>query len=275
MLIEMLEVLGMFAGKRQDAYGEALFFLRFNQWLMLRSGASWDHPEPMCELFTSEHAADARAVAQACAEVRISSPHTLSYLGLARFLRERRLDRLTFSWGWKDPRNTFTLPLWRECFPDSKIVHVMRHGVDVADSLTRRHAASVVGGRDSFNVRRGRYLLTPYRARFFDTVTCSSLAGSFRVWERYVSEARRQVRMAGSHAIELRFEDMLADPLSALGKLTEFCGLDASAGRLHTAASHARGDRAYAFRVRPDLQEFAEDVADRLAVYQYDATYDS
>lgn len=274
MLVEMLEALGMFAGKRQDAYGEALFFLRFNQWLMLRGGATWDHPEPMRELFTSEHAADARAVAEACAQARIRSPHTLSYLGLSRFVRERRLDRLRFSWGWKDPRNTFTMPLWRECFPDAKVVHVMRHGVDVADSLTRRHLAGVAGGRASFEVRRGRYLLTPFRARFFDTVTCSTLAGSFGVWERYVSEARRQVRLAGSNAIEIRFEDLLADPLSTLGALAKFCDIDVSSGRLHAAASHAREDRAYAFRDRPELQEFAEDIADQLTVYQYDATQD-
>lgn len=271
LLVEILEALGMFAGKRQDAYGEALFFLRFNQWLMGRGGASWDHPEPMCELFTSEHAADARAVAQACAQARIRSPHTLSYLGWSRFLRERRLDRLTFPWGWKDPRNTFTLPLWRECFPAAKIVHVMRHGIDVANSLTQRHLAGVAGGRSSFDARRGRYLLTPYRARFFDTITCSTLAGSFGVWERYVSEARRQTRLAGSHAIELRFEDLLADPLSTVERLAEFCALDASSERLHRAAARARGDRAYAFRGNPELRELSRDTADRLAVYGYDA----
>ena len=54
----------------------------------------------------------------------------------------------------------------------------MRHGVDVADSLTRRYQAEVA---DDFASRRGRYLLTPYRTRFFDTVLCSSLEGSFGV----------------------------------------------------------------------------------------------
>ncbi len=275
MVVEMLETLGMFAGKRQDAYHEALFFLRFNQWLMHLSGATWDHPEPMRELFTSEHAADARALAQACAGAMIHSPHTASYLGWRRFLRQRRLDRLRFSWGWKDPRSTFTLPLWLECFPEARVVHIMRHGVDVAESLTRRHLAGVAGGRDAFTSRRGRYLLTPYRTRFFDTVACSSLEGSFGVWERYVSEARRQVQSAGSRAIEIRFEDLLADPLGALETLVEFCGIDASSGTLRTAASYARSDRAYAFRGSPGLQEFADSVADRLAIYQYDATHDN
>ena len=275
MVVEMLEALGMFAGSRQDAYKEAFFFLRFNQWLMHRCGATWDHPEPVRELFTSELVADARAVTEACARAMINSPHTISYLGWRRFLRQRRLDRLRFSWGWKDPRNTFTLPLWRKCFPEARVVHVMRHGVDVADSLTRRHLAGVEGGGDSFAAYRARYLLTPYRSRFFDTIACSSLEGSFGVWERYASEARRQVQLTGTRAIELRFEDLLAKPLETLEALAAFCEIDAPSAALHTAASHAHSDRAYAFRGRPELQEFAHGVADRLAVYQYDATHDN
>jgi hypothetical protein len=265
----MLEALGLFVGEQKDVNQEALFFARFNEWLMRRSGATWDHPEPVHELFTSEHATDVRALAQACADAMIRSPHTLSYLGWRRFLRQRRLDRLRFPWGWKDPRNTFTLPLWLECFPEAKVIHVMRHGVDAAQSLTRRHLAAVAAEQRRKPSLRFRYLITPYRDRFFDTVVCSSLEGSFKVWERYVSEARRQVERPGSRAIELRFEDLLAQPLSALNTLVDFCGIDASSEALRTTASHVRADRAHTYRSNPRLQAFADGVADRLAIYQY------
>ena len=109
--------------------------------------------------------------------------------------------------GLEGPPDTFTLPLWLECFPEAKVIHVMRHGVDVAQSLTSRHLAAVAAERRLGPSRRFRYLLTPYRHRFFDTVVCGSLEGSFKVWERYVSEARRQVERTGSQAIELRFEE--------------------------------------------------------------------
>jgi LPS sulfotransferase NodH len=267
LVVRMLEALGLFVGEKQDVNHEALFFVRFNEWLMHRSGATWDHPEPVRELFTSEHAANARALAQACAGAMIHSPYTVSYLGWRHFLRQRRLDRLRFPWGWKDPRNTFMLPLWQECFPEAKVIHVMRHGVDAAYSLTKRHLEAVAVER-----RRGpsrRYLITPYRDRFFDTVTCGSLEGSFQVWEQYVSEARRQVARTGSRAIELRFEDLVAQPLSALNTLVDFCGLDASSEALRTTASHVRVERAHAYRSSPRLQEFADSVADRLAIYQY------
>ena len=42
-------------------------------------------------------------------------------------------------WGWKDPRNTFTLDRWMDLFPKARIVHVIRNGMDVALSLNMRN----------------------------------------------------------------------------------------------------------------------------------------
>jgi len=272
MVVQILEELGLFVGKKMDVNHEALFFMRFNEWLMGRSGATWDHPEPVRELFTGDHSADARALAQDCANAIIHSPYTVSYLGCRRFLRQRRLDRLTFPWGWKDPRNTFTLPLWQERFPEAKVIHVIRHGVDVAQSLRNRHLTAVASERRRRPSQRFRYLITPYRDRYFDTVICGSLEGSFEVWERYVAEARRQVERTGSRAIELRFEDLVTGPRDVLSNLVEFCEMDVPSDVLNTAISHIRSDRAYAYRDDPRLQAFANGVADRLAIYQYDSS---
>lgn len=272
MAIRMLERLGLFCGKRKDTNHEALFFVRFNEWLLRRAGASWGHPEPVRELFTRDHASDARAVIEACAENIIRSPHAASFLGWRRYARYRGLTRLRFPWGWKDPRNTFTLPLWFNCFPQAKVVHVMRHGVDVAQSLTARHLATLVTERARVPSVRLRYLLTPYRDRFFDTIDCGSIEGSFAIWERYVSEARRQLQLASGRAFELRYEDLVADPLSCLSALADFCEMDASPRALSSAAAQARSSRAYAYRHSPELQDFAHRVTDRLALYGYAAT---
>ena len=40
--------------------------------------------------------------------------------------------------GWKDPRNTFTLDLWLKLFPNAKIINIMRHPLDVSQSLLVR-----------------------------------------------------------------------------------------------------------------------------------------
>jgi hypothetical protein len=269
LLIRMLEALGVFTGASRDANEEALFFLRFNEWLLQRCGASWDHPDPVRQLFTSAQAADARALAQVCASRMIRSPRTLSYLGWRRFLRQRRLDRLTYPWGWKDPRTTFTLPLWLQCFPDAKIVHVIRHGVDVAQSLTERHVAALASERLRTRSRPLRYLLAPYRKRYFDTVACCSLEGSFGVWERYAREARRQVACAEGRAIELRFEDLVTNPARELGGLVRFCGIDTTSSALQAAAGNALAGRAYAFERDARLRHFADGVGDRLREHGY------
>lgn len=61
---------------------------------------------------------------------------------LDSFLDEaRRLPaeyRLNEPWGWKDPRNSLTLPFWRRVFPELRIVVCVRHPLEVAYSLLER-----------------------------------------------------------------------------------------------------------------------------------------
>ena len=57
------------------------------------------------------------------------------FLGWKRYLAYRSLERFDQPWGWKDPRNVFTLPLWLRVFPEAKIIYIVRNGVDVAASL--------------------------------------------------------------------------------------------------------------------------------------------
>ncbi len=41
-------------------------------------------------------------------------------------------------WGWKDPRNSLTLPFWSSLLPQMKVVICLRHPLDVALSERRR-----------------------------------------------------------------------------------------------------------------------------------------
>jgi hypothetical protein len=49
-------------------------------------------------------------------------------------------------WGWADPRNSLTLPFWRELFPDLRVVVCVRHPHEVATSLEARGSASCSEG---------------------------------------------------------------------------------------------------------------------------------
>jgi GT2 family glycosyltransferase len=45
-------------------------------------------------------------------------------------------------WGWKDPRNSLTLPFWKVVLPDLKVVACVRNPLDVASSLHHRGFSS-------------------------------------------------------------------------------------------------------------------------------------
>lgn len=42
------------------------------------------------------------------------------------------------SWGWKDPRNSLTIPFWRRLIPDLKVVVCVRNPLEVARSIVLR-----------------------------------------------------------------------------------------------------------------------------------------
>ncbi|MEZ5023867.1 MAG: sulfotransferase [Chitinophagales bacterium] len=56
-------------------------------------------------------------------------------MGPHRFKDIRDLD---IPWGWKEPRNSFTLEFYKELFPDAKIIHIYRNPIDSANSYLKR-----------------------------------------------------------------------------------------------------------------------------------------
>jgi len=58
------------------------------------------------------------------------------------------IGRLSASpaWGWKDPRNSLTLPFWQSLVPGLRVVVCLRHPLEVAESLGRRGYTSTAFG---------------------------------------------------------------------------------------------------------------------------------
>ncbi len=73
------------------------------------------------------------------------------YKGAEEVLQELSQPSL---WGWKDPRNSLTLPFWKKQLPDLKIIICLRNPFDVYRSLERRGYASSIF---SFNLWREYY----------------------------------------------------------------------------------------------------------------------
>jgi hypothetical protein len=260
-LARVLEALGVFVGARLDPNHEARFFLELDEWLLAQCGARWDQPAAIHWLLDDE--GQSRLAVEHLARC-MRAPRAREFLGLRRWLANPRLDRQTIRWGWKDPRATFTLPLWLRVFPDARVLHVHRHGVDVAHSLCRRHREHLARSEAAFE--RNRVLLGWLRKRagFGDSPRLATLMGGFTLWEEYVREARRHVAALGPNALELRYEDLAARPLELVREVARFCELDVDEARLGRAASIIAKDRAGAHRHDQALVALAAELAPRV-----------
>jgi hypothetical protein len=266
MLSQALEAAGLFLGWRQlPEHQEAQFFLRLNMWVMLQTSAGWETPESVQYILDRPRA---RAAVVEYLRFALRSPRAMSYLGPLRYGRHRSVERLNEPWGWKDPRTTFTLPLWLDIFPDAKIVHVFRHGVDVAESLRVRQQAIERDSLERFRRQRRHHLFHTKFSELTPGLRFASLDEGFSLWERYTRRASQAVARAGERGFEIRYEDFLASPTRSIADLAEFCDLGDTAKAI-AAVSHLDASRAYAYRKDPELRAFAEQNDDRLRPFAY------
>ncbi len=254
MLARHLESLGLFMGARLERNHEATSFVELNEWLLRRAGGAWDHPESVDELLNS---AELRELTADYFRSVLSGPRVTRYTGVGRFVRGDRPLRASTHWGWKDPRNTFTLPVWLDIFPQSRVLHIYRNGIDVAHSLRTRAQGALVRARATHDARmRSRlYWARLKRTGFVNSVRCLNLASSFELWELYVARAFGYGDL-GDRIMHVRFEDFLAQPLEQLASVSSFCGLTSDSSQLERVVETVRAERRFAFKDNPELVEF-------------------
>lgn len=232
LLSRLLESLGLFLGKKKDENHEAVFFQGTNEWLLRQVGGAWDNPAPV----RLENHEIREKTTNYIHRYLLQSPRAVSYLGWINYFRYRQVCALSRPWGWKDPRNTFTLPLWLDIFPTAKIVHLHRAGIDVALSLQRR-------GRREFQLQRLYRRLRPLhwirakRGGFVHSVRCDHLDAGLALWREYVEEASRHVAMLKNRAFEVSFEALVREPVQTLTALAKFCDLPADPAAIARAAA--------------------------------------
>lgn len=249
LVARVLEQMGIFMGNQVDHNHEAVFFLQLNKWMFDQAHAYWDNPHPFLALL--EHQ-------DLCAKISsqmtrfLKSPGAASYLGWPTYLRHRDVAALPAAWGWKDPRNTFTLPLWRTIFPDAKVIHVFRHGVDTAVSLFHRSTKSQHRTTDKLNWK-GKLLLYGTRHRgvfaFCNSIACLEPTYGFSLWEQYITQAERVLaQIPEQQKISVCFESLMQSPDSELSRLSTFVGQTISASQRQTIASQFDPGRTFAYR---------------------------
>jgi Sulfotransferase family len=257
MLGQLLDALGLFSGTRKDENNEAVFFRQLNDWLLAQCGGRWDMPQAIGYLWSNE---EILAWTEDYVRYLLDSPKAIQFLGVRHYFQAWGITRLYIPWGWKDPRNTFTLPFWLRIFPDAKVVCIERHGVDVAQSLLARNVEMQVYTTQKYSRYKKIVPFCPKRHGFVDSPRCLSLHGGFSLWQEYVDQSRKLIQHFGDDRIlKLRYEELLENPVEHLRNCAEFCGLDVSEQKLASVTAGIDGSRAYSFRSDPVLTEFAQE----------------
>ena len=178
----------------------------------------------------------------------------------ARRLRTilERVRRLALARGLRGveqtPETSFVLGAALHAYPEAIAVHVIRDGRDVATSLLERGWLSASrSGADDARLAYGshpRFWVEPERRDEFVSVSDATRAAW--AWRRYVTAASS----APERTVELRYEQLVADPAAAAAPIADALGVDAELVARRLGQVHDRS----AGRWRRDLT--AEQLAD-------------
>lgn len=188
LLAQLLEASGIFMGVIKDHNFEAMHFLSLNQQSMWAAGGDWHQPVVPDELHWKTLPAQV-----------LYHEHFRVTDRLAKW----QLAWRNPAWGWKDPRNTFTLPMWLKLFPKAKVIHIHRNREAVVESLQRR------------NQLKGEVFQEDLKSSHF----CRQL------WQRYVDQARSYRSELADRYLELAYEDLIASRPDTLNKVEKFCSV--------------------------------------------------
>lgn len=265
LLTKTLADLGLFVGEDLQAEHESVFFIRLNDRLLRQCGSTWDYPERYQTMIQKSEWLTRQATQ---ARNHLCGQRAACYAGkkYQQYFRSHvGLDR---PWGWKDPRNTITLPLWMHLYPEAKIIHIKRHGVDVAHSLvTRERRFTRIMA--SLLKAAGSQWPRSVEGKFANPLRCNNLDNAFALWEFYTGQAQAHVRACREKAIEINYENLLSNPVDVLNTLCRFMGLQINHDVISKLPTLVRSSRAFAYRGRKALQEYAARVSDRLEEFGY------
>lgn len=250
LVTHLLQQMGVHMSWRLESNAESLFFLSLNRWMFRVAGAAWDHPEPMQTLLNKP---TVRAKVTDYLQSVLNSPRVIEQMGIGAYLRHQKLDQQKRTWGWKDPRTIWTLPVWLSIFPEAKVIHVYRHGVDVALSLAKRSQDDLE--RDRNWISTAYHVATKERIlKLVHSAGCLDLQFGFDLWAEYVQTAQQGVALTQNH-LTLCYETLLQNPQKTIRQLADF--VESS----NIPSIDLNPERAFAFRENPVGIAFYEQVA--------------
>jgi len=151
MLTRLLHACGLYLGPKDelmppqadnpDGFWEHLGFVALNDELLSQLGGAWDLPPTPDENF---------------AHARLDPLRMKARLLIERF-------NSAGLWGWKDPRNSLTLPFWQDLLPGMRTLIMVRNPLEVAYSMKERNGTSYSFGLRLWEIYNRRVIETASR----------------------------------------------------------------------------------------------------------------
>jgi len=261
LLSDLLTEMGVPMGPHRTIQGESRLFRVFNQEILRRAKATWVEPSQVREFVADPTAAEERAQ---WIRKQLEKPKV-----------QNSLDLKAESWGWKDPRNALTLPVWLQVFPEARLLHVVRNGIDVSHSLVVRERSRHRGRRFPASWPRPQRTLRQIRTYLRHGLRPvvpgpSTYPAAFALWQEYVAAATEDLENVPSGQVHsLRFEDLLKDPARHLREIASFAGASAGNNVLEELAGSIDGTRTLRFLGDPSLERFYEEHRDDPLMIRY------
>ena len=213
LAVRLLSDLGLHMGDYLSRDAESVFFQKLNRRIFNSVRAKWGFVDPLIEVMDSDDFIESQSndMHKALFEDRrlLSREMKISeYFGSG--LWDDVKDGNQVHWGWKDPRTTLTFPIWLRVFPQAKILHMLRNGIDVAISTHRR------------TMKQHRNLIKRTIRLDYNPITLD-FEYCFQLWESYVSfVCDHKDIIPDENYLEVRYEDLLSEPETQLRLISDF-----------------------------------------------------
>jgi hypothetical protein len=153
-----------------DGFWEHYRMMRINERILHRFGGNWREPPALPAGWESSP-----LIATEREEARVLLEETFAGRDL---------------WGWKDPRNSLTLPFWQQLVPRVSCVICLRNPLDVVASLRQREG---IGDRQAFEL-----WLIYIEAALINTAPASRVTISYEdYFDDWDAPVARLARLAG------------------------------------------------------------------------------
>ena len=244
LLSKKLSEMNVFMGKYQDSNNESLFFQRLNRWMMNHMKCSWDNPNS----FSNLNFTDTKYIKNHVSSMMASKKFNFIYFGFyKKIILSHTFSTINYPWGWKDPSNTFTLPIWKMFYPKCKVIYVLRHPADVALSLLKRNENIKSGhyySKKSLIASKYLSLLSFSHSEKSYSDKLNDLNDCINLYNIYYNEINKY---KDGNILFVKFEELLKNPKKIFKNICDFTNIDYNKINIDVLCKDIKSERAYAY----------------------------